>query len=300
MNNKISVVMGNYNCAAYIEEAINSLIAQTYKDWELIIVDDCSTDNSIEIIEKYRDSRIRLICSDSNQGLAVSLNKAISVADGNLIARLDPDDISYPDRFQKQVDFLLQKKEISVCGSNMELFGEVNGYVTKFPQESAGLMAYMPFNSPIPHSSWMINRVLFEDSLAYNPEFRSSQDYEFMYRLWKEKKLIACIKEPLVKYRVRNDSISGKSRKRRDANTRKIQKCVLEDMGIDISDENIDELNLDFEKKKGRVDEYIKYLKINSLLLKHNKGDSFFSQSELRKIIFKKSIVYGLEVIGLK
>ena len=103
-----------------------------------------------------------------------------------------------------------------------------------------------------------------------------------------------------MKYRVRNDSISGKSRKRRDANTRKIQKCVLEDMGIDISDENIDELNLDFEKKKGRVDEYIKYLKINSLLLKHNKGDSFFSQSELRKIIFKKSIVYGLEVIGLK
>lgn len=300
MTDKISVVMGNYNCSKYIEEAIDSVLAQTYENWELIIVDDCSTDDSVEKILKYKDDRIVLIRSNKNEGLAVSLNKSIEQASGSYLARLDPDDVSFPGRFEKQLSFLKENKDISICGSNIELFGEVNGHVSKLPLESNRLMANIPFCSPLPHSTWMIKREKFSDGFFYNPEYRSSQDYEMMYRLWKEGKQIACIKEPLVKYRVRNDSISGMHRKRRDANTRRIQQEVLKQMGITPSEEMIDDLNFDHGAERRNIKELIRYCFACHKLADSNKGDLFFSQSQLRLIITKTWLAQLMRVFGIR
>ena len=106
----ISVVMSNYNTEeSYLRASIESILNQTYENFEFIIVDDCSTDNSIDVIESYSDKRIKLIKNKENMGLTKSLNVAIKEAKGEFIARMDADDISLPQRFEKQVEFLTYK-----------------------------------------------------------------------------------------------------------------------------------------------------------------------------------------------
>ncbi len=108
MSDLVSVIMPCYNSAAYIAKTLNSVIAQTYSNWECIVVDDCSTDNSVEIIENIsnNDERIRLYKNDSNRGAAYSRNKALSVANGKWIAFLDSDDLWMPDKLEKQIAFM--------------------------------------------------------------------------------------------------------------------------------------------------------------------------------------------------
>ncbi|MFN8250041.1 MAG: glycosyltransferase family 2 protein [Ferruginibacter sp.] len=101
----ISVIMGVYNAETFLEEAIKSILNQSFRDFEFIIVNDASTDNSVAIINRFNDDRIRVINNESNIGLTRSLNKAIRQAHGEFIARMDADDISFPDRFREQVNF---------------------------------------------------------------------------------------------------------------------------------------------------------------------------------------------------
>lgn len=108
MFGKVSIIMPNYNCEKFIEETINSVLAQTYDNWELLIVDDCSTDNSIEIIKRYceKDERIRLFVQETNQGGAAARNRALREATGKWIAFLDSDDLWLPEKLEKQLDFM--------------------------------------------------------------------------------------------------------------------------------------------------------------------------------------------------
>lgn len=106
MNNLVSIVMPAYNTGTYIAESIRSVIAQTYPDWELLIVDDCSSDNTIEIIQSFNDERIRLFVNEVNSGAAVSRNRALREARGRWIAFLDSDDLWAPDKLEKQLAFM--------------------------------------------------------------------------------------------------------------------------------------------------------------------------------------------------
>ena len=109
----ISVVMSNYNTdEEYLRAAIESVLNQTYENFEFIIVDDCSTNNSVDVIESYSDKRIKLIKNKGNMGLTKSLNIAIKAAKGEFIARMDADDIALPQRFEKQIEFLKKKSGI--------------------------------------------------------------------------------------------------------------------------------------------------------------------------------------------
>lgn len=111
MYGKVSIIMPNYNCGRFIEETINSVLAQTYEDWELLVVDDCSTDNSIEIIKSYcdKDERIRLFVNESNSGAAASRNYALREATGKWIAFLDSDDLWLPKKLEKQLAFMTER-----------------------------------------------------------------------------------------------------------------------------------------------------------------------------------------------
>lgn len=124
---KVSIIMGVYNCQDTVEESIESILHQTYDNWELIICDDASTDGTYEIVLSYtkRDpERIRLIRNEHNQRLAASLNRCLAEARGDLIARQDGDDISVPDRLEKQVHFLESHPEYDVVGTAMTVFDE--------------------------------------------------------------------------------------------------------------------------------------------------------------------------------
>lgn len=106
MNELVSVIMPSYNTVDYISDSIKSVLAQTYKNWELVIVDDCSTDNSVDVIKSFEDSRIKLLYNEKNSGAAISRNYALREAKGKWIAFLDSDDIWEPKKLEKQIEFM--------------------------------------------------------------------------------------------------------------------------------------------------------------------------------------------------
>lgn len=137
----VSIITPTYNCASYIAETIDSVIAQTYGNWEMIIVDDCSTDNTKEIVSRYSDTRIKYYCLERNSGAAAARNKALSLAKGQWVAFLDSDDLWLPTKLERQLDFMMRNEisfsyhrysEISESGEDLGVEVGGLGKVSKF------------------------------------------------------------------------------------------------------------------------------------------------------------------------
>lgn len=184
---QISVVMPVYNSAATLPRAIESILAQSYTDFEFIIVNDFgSNDGSAELVKKYQaqDDRIRLIQLSSRMGIAESLNIGIRAAMGEYIARMDADDYSYPERFSKQRDFLIHHPEYVLCGAAFRVVTKSNAYIF-FPWygENDQIKAHLLFNCTFCHPTIMFNKRLFTKSrMAYNPK-TIAEDYELWTRI---------------------------------------------------------------------------------------------------------------------
>ena len=157
----ISVVMGIYNCAKTLEEAVNCKINQTNTDWELIMCDDCSTDDTYSVAESLakKDSRIVLLKNEKNLTLAPTLNKCIEHAKGKYIARMDGDDLCKLDRFEKEVDILENHPEFALVSCNMDLFDENGTYRTVYYNETPTL-ANLVKASQFCHASCMMRSVI--------------------------------------------------------------------------------------------------------------------------------------------
>ncbi len=193
---KISVVMPVYNTKEeYLRESIESILNQTYSDFEFIIINDGSTNNTEDVILSYKDKRIKYF-KQKNSGVAKTLNYGFDLAQGEYIARMDSDDISLPDRFEKQINFLENNKSISVLGAWHEEFPQKN--INKVPSE-VKLMDLVRDNL-VSHPTIMLRKNDFDKyKLRYNPAF-TCEDYE----LWT--RVVRCLKfcnlqEVLLKYR---------------------------------------------------------------------------------------------------
>lgn len=186
---KISVLMGAYNCAETIGKSIESIQAQTVTDWELIICDDGSSDNTIEIVKEYQnnDDRIVLIQNDKNRGLSYTLNHCLEVAKAEYCARMDGDDLCAPNRFEIQIKFLEEHPEYSFVSSTMKRFDE-KGYYDE-PVIGDG---YEPTNmsfvkgSPFCHAPVMIKKEAYDavDGYRVRPETLGVEDYDLWFRLY--------------------------------------------------------------------------------------------------------------------
>ncbi len=204
---KISVIMGIYNCADTLEEAIESLMAQTYTDFEVIMCDDASTDDTYKVAEelknKYPD-KIVLIRNETNSYLAYSLNHCLKYAKGEYIARMDGDDKCLPERFEKQVKFLDEHPEYDVVGTYMQHFTKDGpGDITKaveYPDKYT-IRDHIPFN----HATIMMKKSVYDALGGYtvSPLTRRSQDREMWYRFFKAGYSGCNIPEPL--YLMRED-----------------------------------------------------------------------------------------------
>lgn len=180
----VSVIMPIYNSEGFLDEAILSILNQTFTDFELIAIDDSSTDSSLSIIKKYmeNDSRINLIENNINIGFVKNLNRAINIAKGKYIARMDSDDISDPTRFIKQVEFLNSHPSIGIVGSWVNELGTKK--VFKYPLAHNELYKYLIYGSPFGHPAVMIRRsVLTDNNIFYNENYKVAQDYELWSRL---------------------------------------------------------------------------------------------------------------------
>ena len=161
----VSVVMPVYNGERFLKDAIESILNQTYKNFEFIIVDDGSTDDSLKIIKEYqkKDKRIRLIENKKNLGQAKSLNKGLSLAKGKYYAKMDSDDIACKKRIEKEVDFLERNNDYVIVGSNLEIIDENNNTIGYrfYPQKNKEIRKLIIIKSPFAHPSVMIKWQIF-------------------------------------------------------------------------------------------------------------------------------------------
>ena len=207
---KITVAMPVFNGERFLRPAIESILNQSFSDFEFIIIDDGSTDNSLAILREYEkvDSRIRVI-SRENRNVAATLNEIIELAKGEWIARMDQDDISYPERFEVQLDWI-KNTGADICGSWARRFGANDARVVRTLVSDADIKFQMMFQSPFIHPSVMM-RSSFAKQLRYNEINWQAEDYDFWFRAIKAGCVMANVPSILLGYRVHSSQISSKS-----------------------------------------------------------------------------------------
>jgi glycosyltransferase involved in cell wall biosynthesis len=209
---RISVVMSVYNAANDLKDSIPGILGQTFRDFEFIIIDDGSTDDTPAVVRKYAavDPRIKFV-QQENRGLTVALNRGLALAQGEYIARQDADDISYPDRFEKQVGLMESDPAIVLVGGNCDDAYE-NGFTAEWgsygPKE---LQKIVFFKTPFAHSTVMMRASTCRKLNGYDESFKTSQDMELWMRFAKAGKL-AMVPEPVLRRRIVSSSISVKRR----------------------------------------------------------------------------------------
>jgi glycosyltransferase involved in cell wall biosynthesis len=184
----ISVVLPVYNGELYLREAIDSILAQTFKNFELIIINDGSTDATAEIVLSYTDSRIVYIENEVNRKLVCSLNRGLSQSRGKYIARIDADDIAIPQRLQIQYDFMESHPEIGICGGSIESFNQTTQKKQRidFASTDKEIRAFAFFQSPFNHPSAMIRKeILDRHQLKYPSDYYRAEDYALWIELLK-------------------------------------------------------------------------------------------------------------------
>lgn len=200
---KISVLMPVYNGEKYIKKAIESILNQSYTNFEFIIINDGSTDKSEQIIKSYNDYRIRFINNAENKGLISTLNEGLKKATGKYIARMDQDDISLPYRFEKQYTYLEKNPDISLIGSFAELINANDKRIgiKECPIEYSLIKFHLIYHNPFIHSSIFFRREDIIKLGEYNKNYEHAEDYELYSRIIKKYK-IANIPIILLKYRI--------------------------------------------------------------------------------------------------
>lgn len=213
-NPKVSVLMPVYNSEKFLREAIESILNQTYKDFEFLIINDGSTDSSEDIILSYSDSRIRLIRNERNIGLSQSLNKGLELAKGKYIARMDSDDIALPHRLEKQITFLNSYPEVGILGTDYILIDTKNRNlgINKGPINDLQIRWECLLRNPFAHTTVLIRSdSLLKNGLSYSVSSQATEDYDLWTRVLKYTHG-ANLSEPLMRYRVHSDSVSNKYR----------------------------------------------------------------------------------------
>ncbi len=199
--------MPAFNDGKYIEAAINSILNQTFKDFTLLIVDDGSTDNTLNIIQQYTDDRIKLIQHSSNKGRPEARNTALDVADSEYFAWMDADDISLPYRLEKQINFLEENKNISICGTNIKCFQESSNLMT-FPRSPEQITSACLFYSPVGNATAMMRLDdIRKCELRYDSSQKRAEDFAFWADAFLSKKLQGYnLQENLFLYRIHRQS----------------------------------------------------------------------------------------------
>lgn len=207
----VSVVMPVYNTEKYIGEAIASVLEQTFSDFELLIIDNKSSDKTIEIIKSYTDPRIRLIENEQNEGLIYSLNLGLKEAKGTYIARMDADDICFPERLKKQVEFLNENSDITVLGTAHRILGtETEVHHPKFDEE---IKLQLFRKSAFTHPSVMMRKNDLDlNNLRYRDEYKYAEDYGLWTDIAGVGLKLANLEDVLLDYRHHDEQMTVERR----------------------------------------------------------------------------------------
>ena len=283
----VTVLMPVYNGELYLREAIESILTQTFTNFEFLIINDGSTDNSENIINSYNDSRILYVKNESNFRLIETLNKGIELAKGKYIVRMDADDVSAPTRMEKQVAFMEKNEDVGLCGSWFTSFGDVQESVCKYKEQHDEILFKMFYQCHFCHPSLIIRKKVFDDlEIPFEKQFIHAEDYELYFRLstkWKFHNL----QESLVKYRIHGLSVSRQNEKIQLDHSLQIRKIFFSLLGIDCSREELKAFEaLNHQDYKGiKLSVQDVKLMLESLILGNQKYkyiDTVFFEKEIK------------------
>lgn len=224
MKDKISIIMGIYNCERYLAESIESILNQTYSNWELIMCDDGSKDNTLKLAQQYQKKypeKIKVLINEKNMGLNYTLNKCLEVAEGEYIARQDGDDVSVPERFEKEMEFLKTNPEYSLVSSNMIFFDE-NGDWGRSHNFGEVKKENFIKGSPICHAPCIIRTEALRAVEGYSvaEKLLRVEDYHLWFKLFIAGYKCYSLEECLYKMRDDKDAYKRRNLKNRINETR--------------------------------------------------------------------------------
>lgn len=237
---KVSVLIPVYNSASFLRDAVQSILKQTYTDFELILLNDASTDNSEQIIKSFSDPRIRYYKNDKNLGISASRNKLLDLAQGEYLAIMDNDDFSLPERLEKQVKFMDAKPDVAMLGTWGELFcrtapenllGKLKkqfinlGWV--WCQPSIPTLQDMLHGNPVMHSSSILRKsALLEYNIRYNPAYTPAEDYDLCRQILEAGLKLHNLQEILFKYHYHGNNHSLKNKQAMKQADKKVKQDI--------------------------------------------------------------------------
>ncbi len=215
MKPKISVILSTYNDEKTIKESVESILTQTYKNFELIVINDASNDKTSQILKSVKDKKVKTISNKKKQGLTKCLNQGLKKAQGKFIARMDADDIALPQRLKAQLEYFEKNSKIVLCGTWAQLINKQGRKikVKKLPISPAKIKRKVIKFNPFIHSTIMFKKSILKKIGLYNENYKFAQDYEFLLRVV-SKMPAANIPQTLLKYRLPSpESVSVKNLK---------------------------------------------------------------------------------------
>lgn len=232
---RVTVLMPVYNGEQHLDEAIESILVQTFTDFEFLIVNDGSTDRSAEVIGAFRDPRIRLVHNETNRGLIATLNRGLELATGEFVCRMDQDDISLPERIACQVAFMESHPDIAVCGSWIRKFGVGKTKVCRYHGDPKLLHCGLLFGPILAHPTVMLRRKLFVDNgLYYDEAYQQAEDYELWVRAAQQFQL-GNVPAVLLEYRLHASQISSVFNAQQLDTAGRVRLSILNNLGLDPS-----------------------------------------------------------------
>ncbi|MBL0358837.1 MAG: glycosyltransferase [Chitinophagaceae bacterium] len=275
----ISVIIPVYNAQLFLQEAIESVIHQTYKNLQIIITDDGSTDNSVSIARQLRDERIEIYVAAANQGQAHQLNLGISKATGEFICIMHADDIMNIDKLDKQYEFLLNNPTVGICGCNLTLTGSKTGEVQypEYDQQCKDMLLSAP---PFAHSAVLARKQVFENHYpVYSQHLVPAEDYDLWVRLARTN-VYANIQEPLLQYRIHPEQIGTLKKDKEEIVLTEIRKKIIARCFEIKNDDEIDKcFNTIYATASSDADDTLHCIQ---LLWNRNKKIKFFSAAVLK------------------
>lgn len=292
-NGLVSIIMSNYNTPEeYLRVAIESVLNQTYTNFEFIIIDDCSTDDSPEIINSYNDERIIVLRNEQNLGITKSLNRGLAIAKGEFVARMDADDVCFPERLEKQYAYMKKNPQVIVCGCGVELIGNwekkySNKVICREIPERDLHRIYLLFGNHvnIVHPTAMFRHsALISNEIKYDNRYTYAQDF----RMWVEcSKYGECrnLNEVLLNYRVHSNAVTVSKKEQQKDCAKRIMEEQLSWLGLTLPD-NWENIHWGLLKERKPYDtECKKWIK---RIIEKNKIHRVYNQRILKKLLFEK------------